>query len=181
MGILMYKLYYREVQTPIGVLRVAGSSSGVCKISFSRVRSDEWFSWFDRCCLELPAEGSPPFFEDVVRQLNEYFQGQRSHFDLPLDLKGTLFQLRVWKELMRIPYGTTISYGAIASRIDRPRSSQAVGFALGKNPVPIMIPCHRVIGHDGSLVGFSGGLSVKQKLLELERRSESIGLGRKQL
>ena len=173
------KLYSQEIQTPVGVLRVAGSSAGVCRICFPRVRLDKWLSWFDRYYPERPIAGSQPLLKRVVQQLNEYFQGQRSHFGVPLDLKGTPFQLRIWEELMRISYGTTVSYGEIASRVDRTGGGQAVGFAVGSNPVPIVVPCHRVIGHDGSLVGFGGGLSIKQRLLELERSREPIRSRRK--
>ena len=87
---------------------------------------------------------------------------------MPLDLRGTAFQLRVWNELLKIPYGSTVSYGEVARRIGNPRAGQAVGAAVGRNPVPIVVPCHRVIGQDGSLVGFAGGLATKEKLLELE-------------
>ena len=104
----------------------------------------------------------------AVRQLGEYFRGHRRQFDLPLDLRGTAFQRAVWTELMRIPYGTTISYGELAARIGRPRAARAVGAAVGANPVPIVIPCHRVIGKTGALVGFGGGLDLKRRLLALE-------------
>ena len=106
--------------------------------------------------------------ERVARQLDQYFAGRRREFDLPLDPHGTPFQRTVWSELGRIPYGQTISYGQLAQRIDRPAASRAVGAANGRNPIPIVIPCHRVIGSDGSLTGFGGGLPIKKKLLALE-------------
>ncbi|MFH2060272.1 MAG: methylated-DNA--[protein]-cysteine S-methyltransferase [Pseudomonadota bacterium] len=109
------------------------------------------------------------FFKDAVSQLTAYFQGDRLDFDLEMDLKGTEFQKKVWKELAKVPYGTTISYGELAKRIGNPKASRAVGMANGKNPIPIIIPCHRVIGKDGSLTGFGGGLDVKQTLLNLEK------------
>lgn len=102
------------------------------------------------------------------RQLKEYFAGQRTSFDLPLDPRGTEFQKRVWLELRKIPYGKTISYGEQARRIGKPRSSRAVGAANGKNPLGIIVPCHRVIGANGSLTGFGGGIENKKQLLELE-------------
>jgi methylated-DNA-[protein]-cysteine S-methyltransferase len=104
----------------------------------------------------------------VVTQLEEYFSGQRRDFDLELAPQGTEFQLRVWNELTRIPYGTTISYGELARRLGNPDASRAVGTANGANPIPIVVPCHRVIGADGSLTGFGGGLKAKAALLELE-------------
>lgn len=108
------------------------------------------------------------FFHPVIDQLDAYFKGRRFEFDVPLELKGTKFQKRVWKELAKIPYGVTISYGELARRIGNPKASRAVGMANGKNPIPIIIPCHRVIGKNGTLTGFGGGLDVKQALLDLE-------------
>ncbi len=109
-----------------------------------------------------------PLLSQTLEQLRRYFQGDRRRFRLRLDLRGTPFQLRVWEQLLKIPYGCTVSYGEIARRIDQPRASQAVGAAVGSNPVPVVVPCHRVVGHDGSLVGFGGGLPAKEQLLELE-------------
>ena len=116
----------------------------------------------------LPEKRSP-VLERALTQLQEYFAGQRRDFDLPLDPRGTEFQLRVWQRLLKIPYGETTTYGALASELGDARASRAVGLANGSNPIPIVIPCHRVIGADGSLTGFGGGLAIKQQLLELER------------
>jgi len=102
-------------------------------------------------------------------QLAEYFQGKRQEFDLPLQLTGTQFQLRVWEELRKIPYGTVISYGHLAGSIGKPKAFRAVGLANGKNPVSIIVPCHRVIGSNGTLTGYGGGLPRKEALLSLER------------
>lgn len=104
----------------------------------------------------------------TIRQLREYFAGRRRQFDLPLAPTGTEFQLRVWQELRRIPYGETISYGELARRVGNPRASRAVGLANGANPIAIIVPCHRVVGADGRLTGFGGGLRRKATLLELE-------------
>ncbi len=101
----------------------------------------------------------------TVRQLTEYFEGTRREFDLPLRLQGTAFQQRVWRELTEIPYGQTWSYGQLAHRIDKPRASRAVGLANGRNPISILVPCHRVIGADGSLTGYGGGIERKRWLL----------------
>ena len=106
---------------------------------------------------------------EAVSQLSEYLSGARKSFSIPLDLRGSAFQLAVWKELSEVPYGKTISYGEIAARIGRPKAARAVGAAVGSNPIPIIIPCHRVIGKDGSLVGFGGGLDLKRSLLSLEK------------
>lgn len=108
-------------------------------------------------------------FGQVIAQLDEYFGGRRRVFDLPLSITGTDFQRRVWQELQAIPYGETISYGQLAERIGNPRAVRAVGLANGRNRLPIVIPCHRVIGADGKLVGFGGGLPIKAQLLDLER------------
>ena len=109
-----------------------------------------------------------PLFEEARRQLEEYFASSRQNFDLPLNPGGTDFQRRVWRALMDIPYGTAISYRELARRADCPRGYQAVGQANGRNPLPILIPCHRVIGADGTLGGYSGGLDRKRFLLDLE-------------
>jgi methylated-DNA-[protein]-cysteine S-methyltransferase len=102
-------------------------------------------------------------------QLDEYFQGKRTTFSLPFKLTGTPFQLAVWKELQNIPYGQTTSYKEIAQKIDKPKAYRAVGMANNKNPLPIIIPCHRVIGSNGKLIGYAGGLNLKNYLLELEK------------
>ena len=107
-------------------------------------------------------------FEEARRQLGEYFDGKRREFDLPLKLDGTDFQVEVLEELKKIPYGETTSYAAIAERIGRPKAVRAVGAANGRNPIPIIVPCHRVIGKGGDLTGFGGGLDTKEALLRLE-------------
>ena len=109
-------------------------------------------------------------FSEAIDQLEAYFKGELTKFDLKLNVQGTDFQKMVWKELVKIPYGETISYGQLAERIGNPKASRAVGMANGKNPISIIIPCHRVIGKDGSLTGFGGGLEVKKTLLDLEKR-----------
>lgn len=108
-------------------------------------------------------------------QLEEYLKGKRREFDLPLNPKGTDFQMRVWKELMKIPYGSTASYREIAERMGNPNACRAVGMANHRNPISILIPCHRVIGSNGKMVGYGGGLERKKRLLELERKNEKEG------
>ena len=112
--------------------------------------------------------GTHPIAAEAARQLRAYFAGELRRFRLPLDLQGTPFQLRVWRELERIPYGETRSYRQIAEAVGAPRAVRAVGAANGANPIPIVVPCHRVIGAGGKLVGYGGGLPLKKRLLELE-------------
>jgi len=119
------------------------------------------------------AEDKMPF-KEVIRQIEAYFDGKLKDFDLPLILDGTAFQLLVWNNLRKIPYGETVSYGQLAKRIGSPDAARAVGLANGSNPIPIIIPCHRVIGSNGDLTGFGGGLPVKKKLLALESRQLSF-------
>jgi len=109
-----------------------------------------------------------------MRQLNAYFAGELREFEIPLLMEGTEFQKRVWKALLAIPYGETISYGELAKKIGEPKAVRAVGAANGQNPIPIIVPCHRVIGSDGSLTGFGGGIENKKRLLELESRQRRL-------
>ncbi len=153
-------MYYCYMNTPIGDLLLAGDEDGLSMIGFpkGKMRRDPEPDWIFN---EQP-------FAEAVRQLDEYFTGDRKAFDLPLHLSGTDFQVQVLEELQRIPYGETTSYGAIAKRIGRPKAMRAVGAANGRNPIPIVIPCHRVIGSGGDLTGFGGGLDTKAALLRLE-------------
>jgi len=162
------KLFSQKLKTRIGTLEIVGSSLGLCQISFPNRPSGCRSAWFERYFSQLPKKGKIPILNQTLNQLREYFSGQRQCFQLQLDLKGTPFQSRVWEQLLDISYGCTVSYGEIASQINKSQASQAVGAAVGNNPIPIVVPCHRVLGYDGSLVGFSGGLPVKKKLLKLE-------------
>ncbi len=149
--------------TPIGPLTLHardGALSGV---------------WMEDDDLPELVEDAPPLGE-ARRQLEAYFAGELHEFDLPLAPSGTGFQLRVWEELRAIPYGETISYGELARRMGDPGLARAVGLANGRNPLPVIVPCHRVIGADGSLTGFGGGLDRKRKLLELEAGLVSLPL-----
>lgn len=114
------------------------------------------------------AEDPTPLLEEAARQLEEYFAGQRKEFSLPLAPKGTEFQLRVWQALLQIPYGETRSYGELAAMVGNPKACRAVGGANHRNPLSILIPCHRVVGTKGSLTGYAGGLAIKEFLLKLE-------------
>lgn len=149
------------MQSPIGRLLLAGTDGVLQYLHFSSG---------SKAAQANPAwvEAAEPF-EEAERQLRAYFAGELQHFQLELKPQGTPFQLRVWTELLRIPYGHTTSYGELAKRLGNPAASRAVGLANGANPIAIIVPCHRVIGASGKLTGFGGGLDVKQKLLELER------------
>lgn len=118
-----------------------------------------------------PEVKNHPILTKVEIQLNEYFKGERTTFDIPIDPAGTEFQKNVWKQLSKIPYGKTITYGEQAKRLSKPTASRAVGAANGKNPIGIIVPCHRVVGASGSLTGFAGGIEAKKFLLDLEKKS----------
>ncbi len=153
-------MYYCHFDTPIGELLLAGDVDALSMIGFPKgsMRRDPEPDWIYN---EEP-------FNNVCAQLSEYFAGERKEFDLPLALSGTEFQASVWQALQEIPYGETASYGAIAKQIGRPKAVRAVGAANGRNPIPIIVPCHRVIGSSGDLTGFGGGLDTKAELLRLE-------------
>ena len=155
-------IHYDYLDTPIGRLLLAADDAGLRYVEFERIDQGERISpsW-RRGRRHLDA---------VVGQLEAYFAGELHAFDLPLAAEGTDFRKAVWDALVRIPYGETISYGELARRIGDPSASRAVGAANGANPLPIIVPCHRVIGANGKLTGFGGGLPVKQWLLEHERR-----------
>jgi methylated-DNA-[protein]-cysteine S-methyltransferase len=150
--------YCTWIETPIGPLLLAGNGQALTAIRFGEAETSADPGW---------KRATEPFRE-AIRQLAEYFARQRTRFDLPLAPSGTPFEQRVWHELRLIPWGRTVSYREIAQRIGQPRGVRAVARAIARNPLPIVIPCHRVIGADGSLVGFAGGLEVKRRLLELE-------------
>jgi methylated-DNA-[protein]-cysteine S-methyltransferase len=160
---------HTRMDSPVGPLLLAASDAGLCAIEFqpSRhpvVRGPSW----------MP--GDHPLLGRARAQLDEYFAGARRAFDLPLAPVGTEFQQAVWRTLATIPYGETISYAQLATRVGRPGAARAVGAANGRNPPPTVLPCHRVIGSTGDLTGFGGGLPVKRFLLELEGALPSAGL-----
>lgn len=157
----MAKVRYTEIESPVGRLLLAMDEPGLRHIGFveGRERARPEPSW---------TEDAAPFTA-LIRELRAYFRGELERFDQPLAPEGTPFQLKVWNELCGIPYGQTISYGELANRIGNPHASRAVGLANGANPIPIVIPCHRVVGSNGKLTGYGGGLPIKEKLLALER------------
>ena len=159
---------YAWLKTPIGVVYVASSSRGVILLSVSVGEGH-----FKKRLLKMGSRLTPGgLARRAAEQLLEYFRGERVSFDVPLDIHGTPFQLAVWRVVETIPYGETRSYRWVAERVGRPRAVRAVGRALAANPVPIIIPCHRVVGSDGGLGGFSLGLGVKKFLLELEAKNK---------
>jgi methylated-DNA-[protein]-cysteine S-methyltransferase len=153
---------YDLVETPVGTLLVAATDRGVCRIAF------------EPDVEALAAAVGPRVLRvssrlaDAARQLQEYFAGERHEFELAVDLRAPAFQQDVLRELALVPYGSVATYGELARRIGRPRAARAVGGALNRNPVPIVLPCHRVVGATGSLVGYAGGLDRKRRLLALE-------------
>jgi len=153
-------MYYCYIDTPIGELLLAGEEGALSMIGFPKgsMRRDPEPDWIYN---EKP-------LAEARRQLTEYFAGERKAFDLPLQLSGTEFQVSVFEALQNIPYGETVSYGEIARRIGRPKAMRAVGAANGRNPIPIVVPCHRVIGSSGDMTGFGGGIDTKEALLRLE-------------
>ena len=153
-------MYYCYLDTPIGELLLAGDDDALCLVGFPEgsMRRDPEADWIYN---EKP-------FAVARQQLTEYFAGERREFDLPLKLDGTEFQMSVLRALQQIPYGASTSYADIAERIGRPKAVRAVGAANGRNPIPIIVPCHRVIGSHGDLTGFGGGLDTKEALLRLE-------------
>jgi methylated-DNA-[protein]-cysteine S-methyltransferase len=145
-------------ESPLGPLTVETRAAGLTGLRFPG-RGDP---------LDESAR-DPAALAAATRQLEEFFAGRRQAFELPLALSGTRFQMRVWEQLLRIPYGSTITYTELAHRVGRPDVVRAVGAAVGRTPVPIIVPCHRVLGADGALTGYGGGLHRKQALLDLER------------
>jgi O-6-methylguanine DNA methyltransferase len=165
---LFQDVIYARMESQVGTVWVASTQDGVCKISLGAEQSGAFLSWLSRHLdLARPRE-EPQLLAGVVSQLHEYFSGSRREFDLPLDVHGTAFQRAVWSQVVRIPYGATATYGGIAQLVGKAKASRAVGAALGANPLPIVVPCHRVIGVGDSLVGFGAGLDVKEALLRLE-------------
>jgi O-6-methylguanine DNA methyltransferase len=162
------ELVSRRIQTSIGELFVATTSDGLCRISFPVELSGRWFPWFDRFFSTVPKVGDHPYIQSLAEQLEQYLAKERAEFEIPLDLRGTDFQKKVWKRLLGIPYGATVAYGELAREMGIPGGSRAIGGATGSNPVPILVPCHRVVGTTGNLIGFGGGIELKEKLLELE-------------
>jgi methylated-DNA-[protein]-cysteine S-methyltransferase len=156
-------LAYKTIESPVGKLKLVASEKALVAILWEkdnprRVR-----------LTELVANDRHPILVEAERQLSEYFAGKRKMFSVALDMRGTRFQQDVWETLLAIPFGQTRSYGQLAKQLGNPRATRAVGAANGRNPISIIVPCHRVIGSSGKLTGFAGGLEVKAQLLSLEK------------
>jgi methylated-DNA-[protein]-cysteine S-methyltransferase len=165
--------FYKMMQSPVGLLRLVASSHGLAAILWEkddpkRVRLGP-----------LQEDKNHPVLLETERQLRDYFAGSLEKFSLKLDFVGTEFQKKVWRSLLAIPFGETRSYGQIARQIGHPKAVRAVGAAIGKNPISIITPCHRVIGSNGKLTGFAGGLATKASLLKMESKSAPKRQGRK--
>jgi methylated-DNA-[protein]-cysteine S-methyltransferase len=154
-------VHYAIMDSPLGSMTIASSDKGLVSVQFG---------------LNMPADGilDDSANHGAIEQLQQYFEGKRTHFDLPLDVKGTPFQVSVWNELLKIPYGSTCSYIDIARSLGKPGAARAVGMANHENPIAVVIPCHRVVGSDGSLTGYAGGLHLKKQLLGIEKQSQLL-------
>lgn len=160
----MTHVRYRTLESPVGTLTLAGTTGRLKHLRMvDQTYEPDRTDW----------EPDDTAFADAVMQLEQYFDGERTQFELELDLVGTAFQRRVWSALLTIPYGETRTYGQIAAQLDAPGASRAVGLANGHNPIGIIVPCHRVIGANGSLTGYGGGLSRKRALLDMEKHKVS--------
>lgn len=167
-------LHYRTIDSPIGPLTMVGDGTALMHLRMAQQRHEP-----DRTGWQEASSGA---FAQVADQLAAYFAGELAEFDVHVELRGTAFQRRVWEALMTIPYGETRSYGQIAEQIGSPGAARAVGLANGRNPVSIIVPCHRVIGSSGDLTGYGGGVDRKRTLLALERDSRMAagnGLGKR--
>jgi O-6-methylguanine DNA methyltransferase len=166
----METLFYFCTPSPVGHLFLAASTKGLMRLEFEarmqKLHADS---------IEL--RESKPDLAPYLRELDDYFAGERREFSLPLDLRGTAFQLACWRALLEIPYGETRSYRDIAQAIGHPHAYRAVGMSNNRNPIAIVVPCHRVIASSGALCGYGGGLDIKRKLLDLEQGSFRLSLG----
>jgi methylated-DNA-[protein]-cysteine S-methyltransferase len=159
---------YAYLTSPIGYVWIAATPVGICAIQLADETPDQLFAGLRKRIGSAPPREDPAALAPALAQLREYFCRTRRRFDLPLDARGTPFQKTVWAEVSRIPYGATATYSDVARRIGQPQAVRAVGSANGANPLPIIVPCHRVIGRRGALTGYGAGLEIKAALLELE-------------
>ncbi|HEX7063524.1 MAG TPA: methylated-DNA--[protein]-cysteine S-methyltransferase [Bacillales bacterium] len=169
-------IFYGEMESPLGWLTIVSTSKGVCKLEFGSIEENmpNIHAWTKKHFLKSQMLRDEEQINPVIRELEEYFRGERFSFDLPLVLRGTPFQRKVWETLKEIPHGETRSYKQVAQLMKADKAVRAVGNANNKNPLPILIPCHRVIGSNGSLVGYGGGIDKKQYLLEFEKAHTKI-------
>jgi O-6-methylguanine DNA methyltransferase len=162
--------YWTANDDLLGPLRLAATDAGLCKLALGRESDDAFHAWLAR--VMRPSDllhRRTHHIDRALAEIQAYLSGRLRSFQTPLDLRGTPFQRRVWAEVGTVPYGATVTYGDIATRIGHPRAARAVGAANGANPVPLFVPCHRVLGAGGALHGYGGGLEIKAALLKLER------------
>jgi methylated-DNA-[protein]-cysteine S-methyltransferase len=163
-------IHYTEYEGPLGKLLLAATDNGLCGLYFEQHKYFKGTEGWQR-------NDGYSHLRNAARQLDEYFSGRRKEFDLALDMPGTAFQRAVWNELLRLPFGATTTYQAVAQRIANPKAVRAAGTAIGRNPVSIIVPCHRVVGMSGSLSGYAGGLERKSYLLAHEEQRIAEGDG----
>ncbi|MFD2618511.1 methylated-DNA--[protein]-cysteine S-methyltransferase [Terrilactibacillus laevilacticus] len=164
-------VFVEEMETPVGPLTLVSLENGLCKIDFGKldVTLPRIQGWLTKNRIQGEIKLDQEVHEEIIHQLQDYFNGKRQSFNFPVVYIGTPFQIKVWKSLQSIPFGKTKSYKEIASIIGNPKAVRAIGSANNKNPIPIIVPCHRVIGTNGLLVGYAGGLDKKEFLLKLEK------------
>jgi O-6-methylguanine DNA methyltransferase len=165
----METVYSAHFESPIGALRVACTEVGVAYLGLPCAGGRGFAGWLARSARGARHEQAYAPNREAIRQVVEYLEGKRSDFDLPLDLRGTPFQRSVWNALLEIPYGVTRSYADVARAVRNPNAVRAVGTANGTNPIPLVVPCHRVIATGGKLGGYGGGLDLKRRLLAMEQ------------
>jgi len=162
-------IYYTRFCTLIGSMWIASTERGICHLSLPDVPAEAFFTWLNKTFSGDSFVESVQTNEHAIAELHAYLAGQLFSFSVPLDMYGTEFQRAVWRAVARIPYGETRAYADIAREVGRPNACRAVGAANGANPLPLLVPCHRVLGKDGSLTGYGGGLSLKAWLLNMEQ------------
>ncbi|MBL7995680.1 methylated-DNA--[protein]-cysteine S-methyltransferase [bacterium] len=168
-------IIYKIIKSPIGDMVLGSVDDKICFLEFHLPeRYDEMSDKIRKVYDAELVEGTNNVIEQAEEQLQEYFTGKRKNFTVPLDLRGTEFELKIWDQLLKIPYGQVCSYGDIAKKINNPKSVRAVGGANHNNPIAIIVPCHRVVGKSGSLVGYGGGVEKKKFLIELEKGELSL-------
>lgn len=158
-------------ESPIGRMSVTSSERGLCYVALPRASGRGLEGWRKRHAAEESLAEGEESNREAIQQILDFLNGDRDKFDLALDLRGTPFQIEVYEAVASIPYGERLSYGAVAEQIGRPEAVRAVGMANGANPLPLIVPCHRVVGKDGQLQGYAGGLTLKRKLLAMESAS----------
>lgn len=162
------RIYYAKIPNPKWSIYLAATEKGLCFVGSLNGGKIEIEKWMEKNKIKASYEENQSEIRLYAAQLEEYFNGQRTSFDFSTDIKGTVFQEKVWAELNQIPYGETLTYGELAKKIEQPNSSRAVGSAIGKNPLLIIVPCHRVIHKSGKVSGYRGPIDMKNKLLLLE-------------